>query len=822
MAGNVIVTTTRNDVVFNVDKKSYGDAIKQVRKLKKEWETVGKTARGRSGTSATSKGNNPAEQLLSATKQMQMVNKRLAETRKREETKLTAHRIAMAKKEARAKEAIQKQSAARIRQTVGNLTAANPDTAKMRKYYQDMEKRAKRNPNADWESPHKKGSQQRLRELLAAQAAARGGSNGGMAANAEQIKRAQEYQRKEAERRAAEIGPPRPPRGLPPGAGPAPRPPSGGGGLQGPPKPAGFDAAARARAKAQAAAEDRIALSSIRLSGRYGAGYQSKLGSGPAGGLGKLNADLRAGSISVKEYNAHLANLERQLRQNQKAAMGFGDAVKDIRGSLVGLGAAYGLFSGGKEILKQGQFFQGLDAQMTMVSDSPEESAQRQKFLKDQAYRLGLDLPIASQGYTQMSISGQGQISKGQTDDLFKGYSEYATAIQVDPVKYQRGITAIGQMLGKGQIMAEELKSQLAEGIPGSLQVFVKATQEAFGDTTIDVEKLMAMMKNGELSAAKVLPYVAKYYAEAARKGGALEKSLNGNRVAMQQMTQSWINFQNMIFLGGFGDQMTKVFRDLANVLATNGPLATTIGRFFGNIIEGAWDTVTEVHDAFTLLGVIVNHFLTEWGIAGDTAGKIFDWVTYTAGIFLFVGAVAKLFGWLSKIAGLAGALGLVKKIMTGDGGMGPNDGPPRPGGNRGGWGRGLGAGGWAGIIGGSMALGDGVFDLAEQKSNDWYGEETTAGGNLHSGSWIGQGWDWLANQKAAGDARQMDYLRQRGLDPVQYQNQNPFPQPVPLQAPPEGNVTIKIDAGELSKYVKAVVDEQNGWNFNLLAGGGH
>lgn len=38
MAGNVVVTTTRNDVVFNVDNKSFNDAKKKINSLKGEWE----------------------------------------------------------------------------------------------------------------------------------------------------------------------------------------------------------------------------------------------------------------------------------------------------------------------------------------------------------------------------------------------------------------------------------------------------------------------------------------------------------------------------------------------------------------------------------------------------------------------------------------------------------------------------------------------------------------------------------------------------------------------------------------------------------------
>ncbi len=118
--------------------------------------------------------------------------------------------------------------------------------------------------------------------------------------------------------------------------------------------------------------------------------------------------------------------------------------------------------------------------------------------------------------------------------------------------------------------MAEELKQQLAEGIP-ILQVFIKASQEAFNDSTIDVTKMLDMMQKGELKAAKVLPFVAKYYSEAANKGGALQKALQGNRVAMQRLTLTWMDFQNKVFQSGFGDELTSAFNELAKSLTPTG-----------------------------------------------------------------------------------------------------------------------------------------------------------------------------------------------------------------------------------------------------------
>ncbi|WP_213673047.1 tape measure protein [Serratia marcescens] len=56
MAGNVVVTTTRNDVVFSVDQKSFNDAKKKINSLKSEWEKTTSAPRSTRERAARPKG----------------------------------------------------------------------------------------------------------------------------------------------------------------------------------------------------------------------------------------------------------------------------------------------------------------------------------------------------------------------------------------------------------------------------------------------------------------------------------------------------------------------------------------------------------------------------------------------------------------------------------------------------------------------------------------------------------------------------------------------------------------------------------------------
>lgn len=797
---NVVVTSTVNEVTFKVDNASYNKAIKKIKNVKREWE------KGASGLNKSK--TSPAKVFDKSASQMKMVNKRLEQTRRNETKKSTDHAIAQAKRQARAEDVLRKQSAARIRQHVGNLTAANPESSRMRKFYQQMERDAKRTSREPvW---NRVPESQRNLELKARQAAAaaggtRPGFGTGMATNNPPKPFDQAY----ADRQTAAM---------------FNRGNVISGGAE---KPKVDQKAINARAKAEAQAaqrasrrQDTIGQQDVRLRGKYGAGYSAKIGG--KGAIDQLNKEFANGAISVGMYRAQIASLERQFRSAQSGAMSFSDGMKSLRSTMVGVTAAYGAFQSGKSVLESGQFFQGLDATMSMVSDSTEEAGSKIKFLKDQSYRLGLDLKTASQGYTQMSVAAEGVISDQQNKDLFKGFSEYATALQVDKVKFQRGITAIGQMMGKGVIMSEELKSQLAEGIPGSMQVFVKAAQKYFKDDKIGIPELNKLMKDGKLFAKDILPFVAEEYAEAARKGDALNKALLGNRVAMARLGQTWMLWQNKIFESQFGQKMTDTFNRLAQILDNNGPLAETIGRFFGNMIDGAMDMITFVTDAFKFLGIVLDHYASEFGVKGETFGKIFDWAAWGLGATLFLGTMINLLKVLRSISGLGAGLAFVKGAVTVGG---ATAGAAAAGGSAGTAAAGGGLLAWlakgasrliptTAAAAASWAITDAITVPAGlgsvSQSIDWWGN---ALGNVGSG--IG---DWWSGERDASNQKKLNYLVQSGQAPLGTMVDPPF---LPTAPPDKGTIEIKVDAGELNKILRVAIDESEMERINLIMAGG-
>lgn len=791
---NIIVTQTVNKVTWDVDKTSYGRAIKAVRSLKTEWEKAGKAF--------TNSKSDPAAALKRSAMEARLVNKRLQQTERAEQAKTTAHAIAMAKKEARAREAIDKIQKARRKQAVNQLTAkrspeSQADYNGLKARLRQMEKSGVTSYGTN--PAIAAARQAALQEQLSKRSKA--GNSTGMVGDpnkvydpelhAAQIRQMQRGTRVEKEVTKEQLRVREQARKK-------------------------MEAEDQRYSRYLAGKESTVANAGVRLRAKYGDNYASKLK-----GYDSLKERfLDSNTMKSSNFRAELAAMETGLRKANQNTLSLTDGLKNLRSTLVSVTAAYGAFNAAASVVKTGQFFQGMEATMLMVSDNSEEAGKRMKFVRDQSYRLGLDLKVAAQGYTQMAIAADGVLSKSQNDELFKSFSEYATALQVDPVKYQRGITAIQQMMGKGQIMAEELKQQLAEGIPGSLQVFIKASQEAFNDSTIDVTKMLDMMQKGELKAAKVLPFVAKYYSEAANKGGALQTALKGNRVAMQRLTLTWMDFQNKVFESGFGDSLTEAFNELSKILDSNGPLAQNLGQFFKGFTDGFMFMVYTVYNTFVLIQGIMERYIPIFRKNGEELSSAWKWVGWGVGALFFASALIRVFGILSKIAGLAGALKFLTTIFGGGGDDegGDGGGKKRKGLRLGKMGK---AARWLGlyglIAGESMLAGDYVFDQAQDYSESTYGTDTTAGGNLYKNSWMGKTWDFITGQRAMTDQNRLNYLNQNSMMPGASPTAS-APMVIPTE-PVNGEITIKIDAGEMKNMIDQQIEAANMGNINLILG---
>lgn len=197
------------------------------------------------------------------------------------------------------------------------------------------------------------------------------------------------------------------------------------------------------------------------------------------------------------------------------------------------------------------------------------------------------------------------------------------------------------------------------------MDAFVKAAREAFNDENIGTKELFKLMEDGKLLAKDILPLVGKYMSEAAKKGGALDKMLKSNQVAMQRLSMTWQNFQNEIFMSGFGEALTRTFNSLAFALKNNEGAAKAIGIVLGGLIDGFMYFGGTVHD----VSLLTYHYLNKYIIDPLTqlvpALKEIEgsWVAQAAGVLIAASAFSKLAGFLGSV--LAALTGIKKLLPT-------------------------------------------------------------------------------------------------------------------------------------------------------------
>ena len=347
------------------------------------------------------------------------------------------------------------------------------------------------------------------------------------------------------------------------------------------------------------------------------------------------------------------------------------------------------------KIMTTGQDFESAMSGLTAITGSTEKAAKEFEYLKEQSNRLGLDLLKTSKDYTQFAASVGDKLPKDQMRSIFEGASEWGLVTGASADEASRALKALNQMMAKGQVMSEELKGQLAEALPGSVGLFVKALNDMKGVTNLTEKDLFKLMEDGKLFSKDILPHVAKQMKEAARNGGALDKAMKSNRASWQRLNTSMQNAMNVFFTSGFGNELTNAFDSISAAIDGSGGAFEMFGHIAEKIVEGATDAFTELADFVTLTFRIIEYYAAKMGISGEQLKAWGEMAAYAAGVALFAGSVYKLggaFKWvLTMLNPLTKLLGVMKGIAAiggieaasealGDGKPGKEGKPGKPG----------------------------------------------------------------------------------------------------------------------------------------------
>jgi tape measure domain-containing protein len=203
---------------------------------------------------------------------------------------------------------------------------------------------------------------------------------------------------------------------------------------------------------------------------------------------------------------------------------------------------------------------------LTAITGSAEGAGKEFDYLAEQSKRYGISILDMSDNYVKFIAASKETNLEGESaKKIFESVSSAMAVLGGDTIQTHRAFNALSQMMSKTQIYAEELKGQLAEAIPGSLQLMAKALNITTGE-------MLALMEAGQLSADALLPFAY----ELDQRYGKLATSSVTFAQATNRIETAWA-----LLMKRLGD--TGVWSSITSALDTLGKNSEVLAGIIGS-----------------------------------------------------------------------------------------------------------------------------------------------------------------------------------------------------------------------------------------------
>ncbi|ELN0515756.1 tape measure protein [Escherichia coli] len=337
----------------------------------------------------------------------------------------------------------------------------------------------------------------------------------------------------------------------------------------------------------------------------------------------------KAGSMDSSKFNEKLAQLNASVREAIAKARGHtstsinGDRAASSLDNLSSAAVrAAGAFISFQAVLSAYQRVMEVGLQRASSERSidfvfGDQSTQVKKFIQDLTQITGMDTTETQAQFASFGASAKNTMGLEGSEELFKNLTGYARLMGRSDEQIQRALTAVSQMASKGQVMAEELKGQLSEALPGATQAFAKALG-------LTEKQLFDKMKNGDVKASDALPKFAKELGSQINSRGGWKAIQDSTQTMLGNLKNTWNNSLTDIFRGS-EDGLQDFTRSLTNLLNALGGTGKTLGESFGSLMSDMAHGV----DSLTDISYRVRAFFDEVTLAyrslNDTQKKIVD-----------------------------------------------------------------------------------------------------------------------------------------------------------------------------------------------------
>ncbi|MGS8377856.1 tape measure protein [Escherichia coli] len=308
----------------------------------------------------------------------------------------------------------------------------------------------------------------------------------------------------------------------------------------------------------------------------------------------------KAGSMDNSKFNEKLAQLNASVREAIAKVRGHtstsinntSDAFNNLASNAIRLSGAFismqAILASYQRVMEIGLQRASAERSIDFVFDK--DAGQVKEFTKSLAQTTGLDIAELQSQFAGFGASAKESMGIQGSEELFRNMVGYSRLMGRSEEEIKRALTALSQMAGKGQIMAEELKGQLAEAVPGMVQVFAKATGKS-------EQELFDAMKKGALKSADTLQKVTQELDKQITAKGGWKAISESTQAQLGNLKNSWNTTLDSIFRGsenGLQD-FTRSLTTLLNSLGGSGKsLGESLGGLMSDMSSGV-DSLTDI-----------------------------------------------------------------------------------------------------------------------------------------------------------------------------------------------------------------------------------
>lgn len=291
---------------------------------------------------------------------------------------------------------------------------------------------------------------------------------------------------------------------------------------------------------------------------------------------------------SIDRYNRASGLLADTGRKSLSVYQRIRGEVLSLAAAYVGLYQAVAVFANAMQVAQQRQ---AINAQLlTVNSGNARLAARDQKFLREEAQRLGLVYDDLAKKYANFAISAKAAgLGDSATKEAFSQAADIVVGMRLAAEDADGVFRAFVQIMSKSRVQAEELRGQLGDRLPGAVAAFAKANNLALSD-------LDEFLKKGKGNVETFLKFLQAY---AATVKDSVESGSRTVFADINRLKTAYNDFLELVATSGTSAELQKA------VLSLTAALKGQQGKKFAEDLASAFTAVVKA------LQFVIEHFDT-------------------------------------------------------------------------------------------------------------------------------------------------------------------------------------------------------------------